>query len=91
MQTVRILIADDHGVVRFGVRGMLESQQWEICGEATNGRQAVALAKQFKPDVVLLDIGMPELNGLPEDCAGIEKRGPTGAYPARARSLRTAG
>lgn len=64
MQTVRILIADDHGVVRFGVRGMLESQQWEICGEATNGRQAVALAKQFKPDVVLLDIGMPELNGL---------------------------
>ena len=64
MQTVRILIADDHGVVRFGVRGMLESQQWEICSEATNGRQAVALAKQFKPDVVLLDIGMPELNGL---------------------------
>lgn len=64
MQKIRILIADDHPVVLTGVRHLLETHNWEVCGEALNGRQAVELAKQFKPDVVVSDIGMPELNGL---------------------------
>jgi len=65
MSALRILIADDHEVVRAGVRSLLESQpDCEICGEAVTGRQVVALAQQLKPDVVILDITMPELNGL---------------------------
>jgi len=62
---VRILIADDHDVVRAGLRQLLlERKGWEICGEASTGRQAVALAMETKPDVVVMDISMPELNGL---------------------------
>ncbi|HEV8131102.1 MAG TPA: response regulator transcription factor [Acidobacteriota bacterium] len=62
---VRILIADDHEVVRHGLRMILQSQDgWEICGEASDGREAVALAKELKPNIVVLDISMPELNGL---------------------------
>ncbi len=65
MATVRILIADDHEVVRHGLRALLEAQPgWEVCGEADHGRQAVDKAKQLNPDVVILDISMPELNGL---------------------------
>ena len=65
MTKLRILIADDHEVVRAGVRSLLERQpDCEICGEAVTGRQAVAMAQQLKPDVVVLDITMPELNGL---------------------------
>lgn len=65
MSKVRILIADDHEVVRRGVRGMIEPYPgWEICGEATTGREAVEKTKALKPDVVVLDIAMPELNGL---------------------------
>jgi DNA-binding NarL/FixJ family response regulator len=63
--TVRILIADDHEVVRRGVRVLLESRPgWRVVGEALNGRDALAKAKQLKPDVVILDISMPELNGM---------------------------
>jgi len=52
-------------VARKGIRALLETRQgWEICGEAKDGREAVECAKQMKPDVVLLDIGMPSLNGL---------------------------
>ncbi len=62
---LRILIADDHEVARKGIRSLLESHPgWEICGEAKDGREAVDLAVQQKPDVLLLDIGMPNLNGL---------------------------
>jgi DNA-binding NarL/FixJ family response regulator len=65
MSALRILIADDHEVVRAGVRSLLESQpDCEICGEAITGHQVVALARQLKPDVAILDISMPELNGL---------------------------
>lgn len=65
MTKLRILVADDHEVVRAGVRSLLESQpDCEVCGEAVTGRQAVALAQRLKPDVVVLDITMPELNGL---------------------------
>src|SRR5258707_15081898 len=62
---LRILIADDHEVVRHGLCTLLQAHEgWEICGEASNGRDAVDQAKQLKPDVVILDIGMPNLNGL---------------------------
>jgi DNA-binding NarL/FixJ family response regulator len=64
-QPVRILIADDHEVVRQGVRTVLEGQSgWIVCGEARTGREAVASAVDLRPDIVVLDIGMPELNGL---------------------------
>jgi DNA-binding NarL/FixJ family response regulator len=62
---LRILIADDHEVVRRGLCTLLQSHDgWEICGEATDGRAAVEKAKELKPDVVIVDIGMPSLNGL---------------------------
>jgi DNA-binding NarL/FixJ family response regulator len=65
MKPVRILIADDHDVVRRGVRAVLEGQAgWVLCGEASTGREAVAKAIDLQPDVVVLDISMPELNGL---------------------------
>lgn len=62
---IRILIADDHEMVRRGVRSILERQPgWDVCGEAATGREAVALARQLKPDLVVMDITMPELNGF---------------------------
>src|SRR5260221_3496126 len=62
---LRILIADDHEVVRRGLCTLLQSHEgWEICGEANDGREAVEKAKQVNPDVVILDVGMPNLNGL---------------------------
>ncbi|MFZ0804335.1 MAG: response regulator transcription factor [Terriglobales bacterium] len=62
---LRILIADDHEVVRRGLSTLLQTHEgWEICGEAKDGREAVEMAKQLKPDVVILDVGMPNLNGL---------------------------
>ena len=65
MKTVRILLADDHKVVRQGTRALLSTiPEWEIVGEADNGRDAVALTAELKPDIVILDITMPELNGL---------------------------
>jgi len=63
--TFRILIADDHEVVRKGLVALLQQQpDWQVCGEAGDGREAVDKAQQLKPDVVILDIGMPSLNGL---------------------------
>src|SRR5258708_17856799 len=65
MKPLRILIADDHDIVREGLRSLLSAQPgWEVCGEAVNGREAVAQARQLGPDVVILDFSMPELNGL---------------------------
>jgi len=65
VKTVRILLADDHKVVRHGTRALLSTiPEWEIVGEADNGRDAVSLTAELKPDIVILDIAMPELNGL---------------------------
>lgn len=65
MSVFRILIADDHEVARKGIRSLLEAHpEWEVCGEAQDGREAVECARRMKPDLVLLDIGMPSLNGL---------------------------
>jgi DNA-binding NarL/FixJ family response regulator len=62
---LRILIADDHEVARRGIRALLENHPgWEVCGEAKDGREAVELARRTNPDLILLDIGMPNLNGL---------------------------
>jgi DNA-binding NarL/FixJ family response regulator len=61
----RIFVADDHEVVRRGVCALLTSQNgWEVCGEAGDGRQAMNQVSVLNPDVVILDIGMPNLNGL---------------------------
>src|SRR5262245_6907183 len=65
LNRVRILIADDHAIVRRGLRALVEAQaEWEVCAEASDGKDAVEKAKQFRPDVAIVDIGMPELNGL---------------------------
>jgi DNA-binding NarL/FixJ family response regulator len=62
---VRLLVADDHEIVRKGLRALLEAEPgWEVAAEAVNGRDAVEKAKQVKPDVAILDISMPLLNGL---------------------------
>jgi DNA-binding NarL/FixJ family response regulator len=62
---VRILLADDHEIVREGVRAMIERRpEWKVCGEASTGREAVEQAEKLKPEVIVMDIGMPELNGL---------------------------
>jgi DNA-binding NarL/FixJ family response regulator len=62
---VRILLADDHNIVRHGLRKLLEREPgWEVCGEARDGRSAVEMAEALAPDVAVLDVAMPELNGL---------------------------
>jgi DNA-binding NarL/FixJ family response regulator len=62
---LRILLADDHEIVRRGLCSLLlKHEGWEVCGEASDGREALEMAKRLKPDVVIVDIGMPSLNGL---------------------------
>lgn len=63
--TLRIMVVDDHEVVRKGLRTTLESRHgWTVCGEAADGREAVQRAQELKPDIVVMDLTMPELNGL---------------------------
>jgi DNA-binding NarL/FixJ family response regulator len=65
MRNLRILIADDHDLMRRGVKALIGSHAgWEVCGEAHTGREAVSQAETLKPDVLILDISMPDLNGL---------------------------
>ena len=65
MARVRILLADDHTIVRQGLRKLLEERpDWEVIAEAGDGREAVRLAEQHKPDVAILDVAMPLLNGI---------------------------
>jgi DNA-binding NarL/FixJ family response regulator len=62
---LRILLADDHDIVRRGLRDLLEQHVgWQVCAEATNGREATELALQHRPHVAVIDLSMPELNGL---------------------------
>ena len=63
--SLQIVVVDDHPVVRRGVRALLESQAgWEVSAEATTGREAVEVAKRLQPDIVVMDLSLPELNGL---------------------------
>jgi DNA-binding NarL/FixJ family response regulator len=65
MEALRLLIADDHEIVRKGLRSLLEAQPgWQVTAEASDGREAVEKAREMKPDITVLDIGMPSLNGL---------------------------
>ncbi len=65
MPITRILLADDHSIVRRGVRALLEGQmEWQVCGEASTGSEAILKAKRLKPDVIVMDISMPEIDGL---------------------------
>jgi DNA-binding NarL/FixJ family response regulator len=65
MAKARVLIADDHEVVRQGILSLVKMlNQFEVCGEAMDGRDAVQKAKELRPDIVIIDIGMPQLNGL---------------------------
>jgi DNA-binding NarL/FixJ family response regulator len=65
MTSLRIMVADDHEVVRRGLRALLEAQPgWQVCSEAVDGRDVVKKAGELKPDVIILDLAMPNLNGL---------------------------
>ena len=65
VSTIRILVADDHEVMRLGIRNLLEAKDhWTVCAEASNGKEAVDKTFQCRPDVVILDITMPTMNGL---------------------------
>ena len=65
MKALRILVADDHDLMRRGVKTLLQSHAgWEVCGESKTGREAVAKAEELKPDIAVLDISMPDLNGV---------------------------
>jgi DNA-binding NarL/FixJ family response regulator len=62
---VRVLVADDHEVMRLGIRNLLEVRPgWSVCAEANNGKEAVEKTLQFHPDVIIMDISMPVMNGL---------------------------
>jgi DNA-binding NarL/FixJ family response regulator len=61
---MKVLLADDHALFRDGIRSLLEARGTEIVGEAENGREAVEIAKKLRPDVVLMDLNMPEMGGL---------------------------
>jgi len=61
---LRVLIADDHEAVRRGLRSAVWGAGWQVCGEATNGREAIAKVRELAPDVVILDVSMPVMGGL---------------------------
>ena len=61
----RVMVVDDHAVIRRGVQGILHAfPEWELCGEAENGQEAIRLAETLKPDMIIMDVSMPGLNGL---------------------------
>jgi len=77
MAKIRILLADDHTMVRQGLRKVLEERDdWEVIAEANNGREAVRLCEEYKPDIAILDVAMPLLNGI-EAARQITRRNPS--------------
>jgi len=77
MSGLRIVLADDHTLVRQGLRKIIEEQSgWEVIGEAGDGREAIRLAAELAPDVIVLDVGMPRLNGI-EAARQITRHSPT--------------
>jgi DNA-binding NarL/FixJ family response regulator len=76
MSTVRILVVDDHDLMRRGIKNLLAPHPgWEIVGEANTGREAVQKAEELRPDIVIMDVGMPDLNGV-EAAKRIRKASP---------------
>jgi DNA-binding NarL/FixJ family response regulator len=71
----RVLLADDHAVVRFGLRALLELSGMQVIGEASDGREALRLAEEHQPDVAILDVAMPGLNGI-DAAAALRERCP---------------
>jgi len=64
-KSYRVLVVDDHQVMRKGIRALLANDPiWAVCGEAENGRQGVEKARELHPDLIILDLTMPEMNGL---------------------------
>ena len=74
--SAQVLLADDHGIVRKGLRAVLEAEAIGVIAEASNGREAVKLCEQYRPDVAILDIAMPQLNGI-DATAQIRKASPS--------------
>jgi DNA-binding NarL/FixJ family response regulator len=73
-EPTRVLLVDDHEVVRYGLRSLLEaSEGYSVCGEAADGRAGVERASELRPDIVVMDIGMPELNGFEATRQVLEK------------------
>lgn len=65
MKNLKILVADDHDLMRRGLKVLLDARQgWSVCAEASTGREAVTMAESLRPDIAILDISMPELNGV---------------------------
>jgi DNA-binding NarL/FixJ family response regulator len=61
----RVIVVDDHAVIRRGVQGILRAfPEWELCGEAADGQEAIRLAETIKPEIIIMDVSMPGLNGL---------------------------
>ena len=88
MSNLRILIADDHCLMRRGIKELLESHPgWTICTEAETGREAVEQAEKLKPDIAILDITMPELNGIEAAPHAALRHWPSGLTRETARSL----
>lgn len=76
MATTRVLLADDHQLMRRGLRAVIDGMDgWEVCGEAATGREAVQLAERLRPEIVIMDVLMPELNGI-EATRQIKKSAP---------------
>jgi len=79
VKKIRVLIADDHGIVRRGLRLQLEQEDaFEVVGEAAEGREAVRMAEELMPDVVIMDIAMPNLNGIQATAQLVKKNPQTG-------------
>jgi DNA-binding NarL/FixJ family response regulator len=79
LSEIRVLLADDHGVVRKGLRYLLQkSPEMKVVGEAADGREAVAMAEELNPDVVVMDIAMPQLNGIDATAQIVKKNPRTG-------------
>jgi YesN/AraC family two-component response regulator len=65
MNGLKILVVDDHDIIRRGLKDLLSGKPgWEVCGEAKTGKEAIRLASELQPGVILMDISMPDLNGL---------------------------